>query len=206
MGCDPDIPGSLENAQSFWIGDCGNGCGCAGSLPRFLRTIAEDKFVERGATLEITAVTSGYSYQSYDDETSTIRLGEVPLYTTRKAAFKLENPTTFVLDIANIEARDQVGNRWDIQEIVVCPMDSCTDNCAACRANADAPWPKELYATSSVVLEITYAPTNLSDADYVDIGIKNPRYIDSLIPCFGSCLISQFAKSLVLTKGIAPVP
>ena len=43
VGCHPYIPGSLENAQPFWIGNSRDGSGSAGSFLGVLRTTIENK-------------------------------------------------------------------------------------------------------------------------------------------------------------------
>src|SRR5687767_6498202 len=131
----------------------------AALLALALGACAEDKFVERRARLDVTAVTDGYTYQVVDNDSRTIHLGEVPVYTSKTAAFRLSNPTTSNLLIDTIEVIESAGEKWIVRDIDgVCEVDACGESCDICRATRDGKLPLELMPGGSAVLEVEYAP------------------------------------------------
>ncbi len=148
-----------------------------------LAACAEDSFSRRQAQLVVTVVTEGQVYQSYDNDSRTVDLGEVPVHASKVAIFKLENPTGFTLIIDQPKSVDQAGERWLIDEI------------DAPSTSASSHWPKRLDALQSTLLRVVYAPTAIGNDDSIKVNI----------PCNASNAVNGAIDVTVLGKGGEPI-
>ena len=112
---------------------------------------AEDILNTRAPKLEASAYTDGQFYTSFDDETLTIDLGEVPVHAEKNAIFLLENPTQMPLMIREINAIDSTGRRW--KDPTFRDPAPTTDEPPA---SAGSPWTVGVLSTRQLVLP--YAP------------------------------------------------
>lgn len=75
-----------------------------------LAACSDDGLVRRSPILQVTPVES--PHYTVDAQNLTIDLGEVPLYSTATAVFKLDNPSEMPLTIKSVTVVTSQGERW----------------------------------------------------------------------------------------------
>ena len=74
---------------------------------------SKDVFVANDPQITITAyVDEANPYLEYDNDTRVINLGEVPVYGSKKAVFRVDNPTTQNLVISEVKYAETVSTLW----------------------------------------------------------------------------------------------
>lgn len=125
---------------------------------------SDDQFIRRQAQLGVSPYTEGQLYASYDIDTRTIDLGEVPIYSRKKAIFHLENTTTEELQIKSVVYDSVEGEKWQ-----------------------DAIFPGRLGGGKDGYLEIIYAPSAEGDhllKAHIESNGRNPR-VDVIVKAKG---------------------
>ncbi|MEE8410070.1 MAG: hypothetical protein V3T05_10715, partial [Myxococcota bacterium] len=84
---------------------------------------SEDELARRAPKLVITADTDGYHYKDYDDDPPLIDLGEVPVFATKLAVFKLSNPTGIALEVHTVTYTTINGQMWKDPDVVPSPAE-----------------------------------------------------------------------------------
>ena len=72
--------------------------------------------------LDITAGGDTSLYAAFDDVNRIIDLGNVEVYQTRYAVFKLDNPTNKALNVTKVSYTDSIGERWGELEVDLNPV------------------------------------------------------------------------------------
>ncbi len=101
------------------------------------------------------------TYQSFNADTRTLHLGEVPVYTSKRGVFELENPTANALVIDSLSVTDTAGVEWGAPYFAqhIAPG-------VAVAANADnGTW--RIEARSRLLLAVTYAPRYEDEDDFI---------------------------------------
>lgn len=110
--------------------------------------------------------TEEYTYTTVDADSRTAVLGEVPVYSAKKALFELSNPTSSTLIVDTMEAVDSSGRRWSFR------LMGARDGVDGLEAIAqDQPWPKKLDAFETFQVEVTYSPLEIGNQDAYTLGI-----------------------------------
>lgn len=112
---------------------------------------AKDTFIAEMPAIGVSILNENYHYQATQPEALTIDLGQVPLYSTRQAAFLINTRSHARLTVKSIEQLESVGSEWRTPALF-------TKSITGDEWSATGPLPAYLLPGQESKVMITYAP------------------------------------------------